>query len=220
MSTNLSQPDIKFICKTPREAFYFDKEELASKSLVKLLRRYFLDVRYNALVNFRLGQYFYLKQRKIVADYVSKTNIKEHVLVSMLLRRPLLFLKCYFCEIMYRYFRNSNYLKYGDDISPLADIDRNLWGIFRNVAITSYTKIGKNAHIEANVSITPDIKGAPVIGDNVRIYTGAVIVGNIEIGDNAVIGANSLVIRAVPPNTTVVGVPAKVVFKKGVSNHG
>ncbi|MFC1807245.1 serine O-acetyltransferase [Candidatus Omnitrophota bacterium] len=216
MSTNLTQPDMKFICKTAREAFYFDKEELSSKCLIKLLRMYFSNVRYNALVNFRLRQYFSYKRKEIVAGYANKAGTKRHILLSMYLLHPLLSLRYYFYAFINKYVRNSNYKQYGLDISPLADIDRKFWGIFRNVAITAYTKIGKNVCIDANVTIAPSTEGSPVIGDNVCIHTGAVIVGHIQIGDNAIIGANSLVTRSVPPNTTVVGVPSKVVFSRKV----
>ena len=49
---------------------------------------------------------------------------------------------------------------------------------------------------------------APVIGNNVTVYAGAIILGSITIGDNATVGANAVVVKDVPPNATVVGVPA------------
>ncbi|MEN8134884.1 MAG: hypothetical protein ABFS18_05040 [Thermodesulfobacteriota bacterium] len=55
--------------------------------------------------------------------------------------------------------------------------------------------------------------GVPKIGDNVIIGAGAKILGNVNIGDFAKIGANTVVIEDVPPNSTAVGVPAKVVCK-------
>jgi len=53
--------------------------------------------------------------------------------------------------------------------------------------------------------------GVPVIGDNVYIGVGAKVLGNIRIGNNVKIGANAVVIKDVPDNATVVGVPARVV---------
>ena len=50
----------------------------------------------------------------------------------------------------------------------------------------------------------------PIIGDNVFIGAGAKILGDITIGDNCVIGANSVVVKSVPSNSIVAGVPAKV----------
>ena len=49
----------------------------------------------------------------------------------------------------------------------------------------------------------------PTIGNNVTIYAGAVIVGNIKIGDNVVIGANSFVNKDIPDNEVWAGIPAK-----------
>ena len=51
----------------------------------------------------------------------------------------------------------------------------------------------------------------PKIGDNVIVYTGAKIIGGRTIGDNAVIGANAVVIKDVPKNAIVAGIPAKVI---------
>jgi serine O-acetyltransferase len=53
--------------------------------------------------------------------------------------------------------------------------------------------------------------GVPTIGDNVIIFPGAKVVGNIRIGNNVVIGANATVINDVPDNCVVAGTPAKIV---------
>ena len=53
--------------------------------------------------------------------------------------------------------------------------------------------------------------GVPIIGDNVEINAGAVIVGPVHIGNYVRIGANAVVIQDIPDNSTAVGVPAKVV---------
>ncbi len=54
-------------------------------------------------------------------------------------------------------------------------------------------------------------KRHPTIGNNVVIGTGAKVLGNVTVGDNVRVGANSVVIKDVPPNSTVVGVPARIV---------
>jgi serine O-acetyltransferase len=53
----------------------------------------------------------------------------------------------------------------------------------------------------------------PTIGDNVRIFAGAKIIGDIVIGDNATIGLNTVVTQSVAPNTTVLGVPGRVIWR-------
>ena len=73
--------------------------------------------------------------------------------------------------------------------------------------------IGNHCTINQNVTIGVSKGGRkPIIGDNVTIRTGAIVVGGITIGDNALIAAGSVVIRDVPANSMVAGNPA--VFKK------
>ena len=54
----------------------------------------------------------------------------------------------------------------------------------------------------------------PVIESGVKIFAGAKIIGGITIGENAIIGANAVVNIDVPPNSTAVGIPCKIVSKK------
>ena len=58
-------------------------------------------------------------------------------------------------------------------------------------------------------------KRHPTIGDNVVVGTGAKILGNITIGDNSYVGSNAVVIKDVPPNSTVVGVPGRITKQDG-----
>ncbi len=72
--------------------------------------------------------------------------------------------------------------------------------------------IGKNCLIGNGVVIGGTSKKyeVPVIGDNCEIAAGAKIIGPVKIGNNCIVGANAVVIRDVPDNTIVGGVPAKV----------
>jgi serine O-acetyltransferase len=58
-------------------------------------------------------------------------------------------------------------------------------------------------------------KRHPTIGNNVVVGSGAAVLGDITIGDNVKIGANSVVVKDVPPNSTVVGIPGRVVLQDG-----
>jgi serine O-acetyltransferase len=58
-------------------------------------------------------------------------------------------------------------------------------------------------------------KRHPTIEENVIIGAGAAILGNIRIGQNSKIGSGSVVNRDVPPNSTVVGIPGRIVFREG-----
>lgn len=72
------------------------------------------------------------------------------------------------------------------------------------------TVIGDRCGIMQNVTIGTNMdERVPVIGNDVFIGAGAVVLGGIQIGDGARIAANSLVINDVPPNSFVVGVPGK-----------
>lgn len=78
-------------------------------------------------------------------------------------------------------------------------------------------RVGENCFINQHVSI--GYKGInerpPIIGKNVAIRAGAKIYGNIEIGDNVVIGANAVVVKDVPADCTVVGVPGRIIKRNG-----
>ena len=79
------------------------------------------------------------------------------------------------------------------------------------VCIAKDAKIGENCSINQNVTIGRGASGFPTIGNNVQIYSGAVIIGDIIIGDNAIIGANAVVTKDVAAKTVVAGVPAKYI---------
>lgn len=79
----------------------------------------------------------------------------------------------------------------------------------------SDVKIGKNCKILHGVTMggRAGHKGLPVIGDNVIIGTHSQIIGNVKIGNNAVVGAGAIVTHDVPNNVVVVGNPAKILIK-------
>jgi len=84
-----------------------------------------------------------------------------------------------------------------------------------NSTIIHAKSIGDNCWINQNVTIGESGKGIPQIGNNVRICTGAVVIGPITIGDNAIIGANATIVKNVPANCTVVPTPSYIVRNNG-----
>ena len=73
-------------------------------------------------------------------------------------------------------------------------------------------KIGDNLSVFQGCTIGAVVgKGVPVLGNDVMMYAGAKIVGDVKIGNNVVVGANAVVVKDVPDNAVVVGVPAKIV---------
>lgn len=77
--------------------------------------------------------------------------------------------------------------------------------------IITAKSIGDNVWINQQVTIGHKGESAPVIGNNVRISCGAKILGGVRIGDNVVVGAGAVVVKDVPSNCVVAGVPAKVI---------
>jgi serine O-acetyltransferase len=81
----------------------------------------------------------------------------------------------------------------------------------------SAQSIGKNCSINQCAAVGwTDRSRPPVIGDNVHIKNGAKVLGPITVGDNVTIGANAVVVKDVPSNCVVVGVPARIVRRNGV----
>ena len=72
-------------------------------------------------------------------------------------------------------------------------------------------RIGDNCKIFQQVTIGYNGDKKPIIGDNVEICCGAKVIGGVNVGDNVIIGAQALVIKDVPDNVVVGGVPAKVI---------
>ncbi len=105
------------------------------------------------------------------------------------------------------------------DIHPGAKIGEGVFidhGI--GVVIGETAEIGNNVTIYQGVTLggTGKDKGKrhPTIGNNVVVSSGAKVLGPFRVGDNSKIGAGSVVLKEVPPNCTVVGVPGRIVIKE------
>lgn len=88
------------------------------------------------------------------------------------------------------------------------------WGM-----VLDAESVGENLWINQNVTVGYQGNGHPVIGDNVRIGSGAIVIGQIKIGDNVNIGANAIVTKNVPSNTTVISPHAYICKRDGKRVH-
>jgi serine O-acetyltransferase len=105
--------------------------------------------------------------------------------------------------------------RYGCDIHPAAKIGVPLKvGHCSDIVIGPLAEIGENCYIFNGVTIgnkyVGEVDEMPVIGGNVIIGTGSKILGGCSIGSYSTVGALTLVIKDVPENSTVVGVPGRV----------
>jgi serine O-acetyltransferase len=100
---------------------------------------------------------------------------------------------------------------YGLEIQVGAEIGGGLYVAHPYGTVIAPARIGRNCSIIAAVTIGMRNEWSfPTIGDQVFIGAGARVLGGIQIGSGAVIGANAVVIQNVPANTTAVGVPARL----------
>src|SRR5437660_10251176 len=108
----------------------------------------------------------------------------------------------------------------GIEIHPAAKVGPGLF-IDHGLGVV----IGETAEVGENVTILQGVtlggtslkreKRHPTLGDNVVVGAGAKIIGAFRIGDGSRIGAGSVVVREVPPNSVVVGVPGRVTYRDG-----
>ena len=116
---------------------------------------------------------------------------------------------------------NTTRRKYGIEIHPAAKIGP---GFFidhgTGVVIGETTEIGSNCTIYQGATLGgtgKDVgKRHPTLGNNVMVGAGAKVLGPFTVGDNSKIAANAVVLDTVPPNSTAVGVPARVARRNGV----
>lgn len=169
--------------------FFFDEIRQAQKkdpAAKSFLEILLLYQGLHALVYYRIGHFFYRIHFFFIARLISQ---------------------------MARFFT-------GIEIHPGAKIGKGLFidhGM--GVVVGETSIIGDNVLLYQGVTLggTGLEKGKrhPTIGDNVVIGGGAKVLGNITIGDNSYIGANAVVIKDVPPNSTVVGIPGRITKQDG-----
>jgi len=115
-------------------------------------------------------------------------------------------------------------IRYGIDISRDARIGSGLYiGHFGGIFVPAGAVIGNNCNLSHDVTFAEvnrgERAGCPVIGNNVYIAPGAKIIGYVQIGDDAAVGANAVVVNDVAPHTTVGGIPARPISSTGSEDY-
>lgn len=123
--------------------------------------------------------------------------------------------------ILPRIISNISRFLTGIEIHPGAKIGRKVFiDHGTGVVIGETSEVGNNVTIYQGATLggTGKDKGKrhPTIGDNVVISAGAKVLGPFTVGENSRIGAGSVVLKEVPPNCTVVGVPGRIVVKDNI----
>jgi len=147
----------------------------------------FLYPSFKAMIRYRMAHKLYLKKHYFLARYISQRCAR----------------------------------KTGIEIHPGATIGK---GFFidhgHGVIIGETAVIGDNVTLYQGVTLggTGKEKGKrhPTIGNNVMISAGAKVLGSFTVGENSKIGAGSVVVKPVPPNSTVVGIPGRVVKRDNI----
>lgn len=150
---------------------------------------------------------------EVVLTYSGLHALWSHRIAHALYKRRFLFLARVVSQIS-RFFT-------GIEIHPGAKIGRRFF-IDHGMAVV----IGETCEIGDDVTIYQGVtlggtgkekgKRHPTLGNNVLIASGAKVLGSITIGENSKVGAGSVVLKDVPPDSTVVGIPGTVVISNGV----
>jgi serine O-acetyltransferase len=106
----------------------------------------------------------------------------------------------------------------GAAIGPRLSIEHG-----HGIVITSTARIGADCLLLQQVTLGQvrygELLSGPVLGDRVKVFAGAKILGDIHIGDDAVIGANAVVLEDVAPGDTVGGIPARSLKNRGAADQ-
>ncbi|MGD6994521.1 serine O-acetyltransferase [Sutcliffiella horikoshii] len=150
---------------------------------------------------------------EVILTYSGLHAVWAHRIAHAFFKRKMFFIARVISQVS-RFFT-------GIEIHPGAKIGRRFFidhGM--GVVIGETCEIGNNVTVFQGVTLggTGKEKGKrhPTIQDNALIATGAKVLGSITIGENSKVGAGSVVLKDVPANSTVVGIPGKIVILDGV----
>ncbi len=158
--------------------------------LIKNINIYCFNASFRLLLNYRLGRYFKKSSNPLAR------MLARHYMYRQVTHRN--------CQVSYEAILGNN-IKF---MHPLGVV------IGENVIVHDHVRIWQQVTLGSHGK-----KGEkllyPVIHRGVKIFAGAKVIGGIEVGENASIGANSVVLNQVPANAVAVGIPAKIIERPG-----
>jgi serine O-acetyltransferase len=125
----------------------------------------------------------------------------------------------------FRFWHRRQQVCYGTYLNFESQIGPGLYlGHLCCIVVNSATVIGRNCTLGHRVTLGSTNRrsrrpGCPELGDNVYIGVGSTVVGGIKVGDNSVVGPNSVVVKDVPSLAVVSGIPAVVISMKGSEGY-
>lgn len=117
--------------------------------------------------------------------------------------------------VLYRALYTGVNWAWGIDLGYTVKLGRRVRIWHHGGIVLGARSIGDDVQIRQNTTLgvlsTSDLEGKPTIEDRVDVGAGACVLGDVTVGHDTVIGANSVVVKDVPPSSTVFGVPARPV---------
>lgn len=178
-------------------------------------RFYFFNIETDFNTQHILEKYQFDYNRYFNESYIDYNNFFSRIeLIGILLYRIARWFYNNGNESVALHYSNLGRLISGFEIYYSANIGN---GIKINhgmgLVIGARCQIGENVLLHQNVTLGDRHGERPILMDNVTIYAGAKVLGGVRLGNNCVIGANSVCLRDVPENKKMVGIPGKIIEK-------
>lgn len=178
--------------------------------------------KYNYLLsfnkNYEWGKFMVLFQ---IIKYIFSDDVKRMYLVRNMYNSSNNHLKKTLLEYQYNKIMKRNGASIPIRLNVVATFPHGLKGVF----ISQRAKLGKNCVIFQHVTIGSNMlnntkhRGAPTIGSNVYIGSGAKIIGNIIVGNSVRVGANAVICENIPANATVVLSKSRIIERDYVPDN-
>lgn len=156
-----------------------------------------------------------------IIKYITSDDVNRMYLIRNIYNDSNRSFKKFFLEYLYHKVMKRNGASIPIQLNIVATFPHGIKGIF----ISQRAKIGKDCVIFQHVTIGSNMlnntkhRGAPTIGNNVYIGSGAKIIGNITVGNSVRIGANAVIYENIPANATVVLSKSRIIERDYVPDN-